>query len=239
MLQDAGYTVTQATPSQWAADSTAQFQGYAALVIGDPSTASSVLDRRLAPASLGTHLAERGVRERRGAGHRARAGRHVRREQPDHGCGRVRGGGLFLVRAQRDGPVRVAELRVLDRGGGHGRAAAERGGGHRHGGRAEGAGRPVLQRPGHGEHVGGRRGGHVRRVHQQFAGRRRRGPRRPARCRRRSIPGRPCSPRWRYDAAADATANFTASDGVTGQPYMLLGAPVQREHPGAGAIDRR
>ena len=29
-----------------------------------------------------------------------------------------------------------------------------------------------------------------------------------------------------YDAASDATANFTASDGATGQPYVLLGAPV-------------
>jgi len=29
-----------------------------------------------------------------------------------------------------------------------------------------------------------------------------------------------------YDAASDATANFTASDGATGQPYILLGAPV-------------
>lgn len=29
-----------------------------------------------------------------------------------------------------------------------------------------------------------------------------------------------------YDAASDVTANFTASDGVAGQPYVLLGAPV-------------
>jgi RHS repeat-associated protein len=29
-----------------------------------------------------------------------------------------------------------------------------------------------------------------------------------------------------YDTASDATANFTASDGVAGQPYILLGAPV-------------
>ncbi|MGH3157351.1 MAG: hypothetical protein ACRDNF_12340, partial [Streptosporangiaceae bacterium] len=28
-----------------------------------------------------------------------------------------------------------------------------------------------------------------------------------------------------YDAASDATANFTASDGTTGQPYILLGTP--------------
>jgi Domain of unknown function (DUF6531) len=29
-----------------------------------------------------------------------------------------------------------------------------------------------------------------------------------------------------YDAASDAAAKFTASDGVTGQPYVLLGTPV-------------
>jgi RHS repeat-associated protein len=29
-----------------------------------------------------------------------------------------------------------------------------------------------------------------------------------------------------YDSAADATANFTASDGITGQPYVLLGSPI-------------
>jgi trimeric autotransporter adhesin len=29
-----------------------------------------------------------------------------------------------------------------------------------------------------------------------------------------------------YDGATDATADFTASDGATGQPYVLLGAPV-------------
>ena len=29
-----------------------------------------------------------------------------------------------------------------------------------------------------------------------------------------------------YDAASDAAADFTASDGATGQPYVLLGAPV-------------
>ena len=29
-----------------------------------------------------------------------------------------------------------------------------------------------------------------------------------------------------YDSASDATVNFTASDGATGQPYVLLGAPV-------------
>jgi RHS repeat-associated protein len=32
-----------------------------------------------------------------------------------------------------------------------------------------------------------------------------------------------------YDSAADATGNFTASDGTTGQPYVLLGAPVSAE----------
>jgi RHS repeat-associated protein len=38
ILQNAGYAVTQATPAQWLGMSKAQFQGYAALVIGDPSS---------------------------------------------------------------------------------------------------------------------------------------------------------------------------------------------------------
>src|SRR5580658_909359 len=41
LLQAAGYSVTQATPSAWAGLSTAQFEGYAALVIGDPSAGGS------------------------------------------------------------------------------------------------------------------------------------------------------------------------------------------------------
>ena len=40
-LQAAGWTVTQQTPAQWVADSTATFKTYAVLVIGDPSTTSS------------------------------------------------------------------------------------------------------------------------------------------------------------------------------------------------------
>jgi len=39
-LQAAGYSVTQQTPEQWAADSTSSFEGFAALVIGDPSSGS-------------------------------------------------------------------------------------------------------------------------------------------------------------------------------------------------------
>jgi RHS repeat-associated protein len=40
VLQAAGYSVTQQTPAQWAADSTSYFEGFAALVIGDPSSGS-------------------------------------------------------------------------------------------------------------------------------------------------------------------------------------------------------
>ncbi|HUY48159.1 MAG TPA: DUF6531 domain-containing protein, partial [Streptosporangiaceae bacterium] len=40
ILQNAGYAVTQVTPTQWLAMTKAQFQGYAALVIGDPSSGS-------------------------------------------------------------------------------------------------------------------------------------------------------------------------------------------------------
>jgi RHS repeat-associated protein len=41
LLQNAGYTVTQATPSVWEGMSASQFEGYAALVIGDPSSGST------------------------------------------------------------------------------------------------------------------------------------------------------------------------------------------------------
>jgi hypothetical protein len=41
VLQNAGYTVTQATPSTWESMTAAQFETYAVLVIGDPSTTSS------------------------------------------------------------------------------------------------------------------------------------------------------------------------------------------------------
>ena len=51
VLQNAGYTVTQATPSQWAAMTKAQLQGYAALVIGDPSGSSC---SATVPGSLGS-----------------------------------------------------------------------------------------------------------------------------------------------------------------------------------------
>jgi hypothetical protein len=40
-LQAAGWSVDQATPAQWLADSAATFKSYAVLVIGDPSTTSS------------------------------------------------------------------------------------------------------------------------------------------------------------------------------------------------------
>src|SRR5271165_7107070 len=40
VLEAAGDSVTQQTPAQWAADSTAYFTGFAALVIGDPSSGS-------------------------------------------------------------------------------------------------------------------------------------------------------------------------------------------------------
>ncbi len=40
VLQDAGYSVTQVTPSAWEAMSASSFASYAALVIGDPSSGS-------------------------------------------------------------------------------------------------------------------------------------------------------------------------------------------------------
>src|ERR1700678_1154444 len=41
VLRNAGYTVTQATPSTWQSMSTSAFEQYAALVIGDPSVSGT------------------------------------------------------------------------------------------------------------------------------------------------------------------------------------------------------
>jgi RHS repeat-associated protein len=54
VLQGAGYTVTQVTPSAWAAMSAAQFAGYAALVIGDPSSGGSCSATLPTTGTLGT-----------------------------------------------------------------------------------------------------------------------------------------------------------------------------------------
>ena len=53
-LQAAGWTVTQATPSQWEADSASTFESYAVLVIGDPSTTSSCSTLTPTTATSGT-----------------------------------------------------------------------------------------------------------------------------------------------------------------------------------------
>ena len=53
-LQAAGWTVDQATPAQWLADSAATFKSYAVLVIGDPSTTSSCSALTPTTATSGT-----------------------------------------------------------------------------------------------------------------------------------------------------------------------------------------
>ena len=53
-LQSAGWTVDQATPAQWLADSAATFKSYAVLVIGDPSTTSSCSTLTPTTATSGT-----------------------------------------------------------------------------------------------------------------------------------------------------------------------------------------
>jgi RHS repeat-associated protein len=53
-LQAAGWTVDQATPAQWLADSAATFKSYAVLVIGDPSTTSSCSTLTPTTATSGT-----------------------------------------------------------------------------------------------------------------------------------------------------------------------------------------
>ena len=53
-LQATGWTVTQATPAQWEADSASTFETYAVLVIGDPSTTSSCSTLMPTTATSGT-----------------------------------------------------------------------------------------------------------------------------------------------------------------------------------------
>jgi RHS repeat-associated protein len=53
-LQAAGWSVTQATPAQWLADSASTFKSYAVLVIGDPSTTSSCSTLTPTTATSGT-----------------------------------------------------------------------------------------------------------------------------------------------------------------------------------------
>ena len=54
VLANAGYTVTQATPSTWQAMSASQFEGYAALVIGDPSGGGTCSSLTQTTSTLGT-----------------------------------------------------------------------------------------------------------------------------------------------------------------------------------------
>jgi RHS repeat-associated protein len=54
LLQNAGYAVTQVTPSTWAGMSASQFESYAALVIGDPSSGGSCSTTIPTTGTLGT-----------------------------------------------------------------------------------------------------------------------------------------------------------------------------------------
>lgn len=53
-LQASGWSVTQATPAQWEADSASTFKSYGVLVIGDPSTTSSCSTLTPTTATTGT-----------------------------------------------------------------------------------------------------------------------------------------------------------------------------------------
>jgi len=54
VLQNAGYSVTQVTPSTWQGMSASQFDGYAALVIGDPSSGGTCSSLTPTTGTLGT-----------------------------------------------------------------------------------------------------------------------------------------------------------------------------------------
>jgi hypothetical protein len=84
VLQNVGYTVTQATPSTWQTMSASQFEGYAALVIGDPSSGGTCSSLTPDHQHAGHHLAGRGEREPRRAGHRAGPARHHGGEHAGH-----------------------------------------------------------------------------------------------------------------------------------------------------------
>jgi hypothetical protein len=73
--------------------------------------------------------------------------------------------------------------------------------------------------------VGGELGRHVRRGHERLAG--------AGAWTSTGCPVQEAFSSWpamltpvAFDAGSDVTANFTASDGVSGQPYVLLGHPV-------------
>ena len=225
VLQNAGYAVTQVTPSAWAGMSQAQFQSYAALVIGDPSTGGTcsqslpatgtlgtawqaavtgdIAVLGTAPALAGTADADTLVEDAAGY---AAAG---------YSASSQAGTGLYLsLNCAYSLTATAAAVGLLN--GVQGIQAA--GGVMVTGGQA--CGDPGTVNAWEAEAAGTFAG---------FASSALGAGSWPS----PACPVEEAFDSWpamftpvAYDAASDAAADFTASDGQTGQPYILLGAPV-------------
>lgn len=239
-LQAAGWTVDQATPAQWLADSAATFKSYAVLVIGDPSTTSScsaltpstatsgtdaigttwqsvvsgnVAVLGTAPAAAGTTAANNLVTA--AAGYAA----------ANYASGAGTGLYVSLNCEYKTEAVKTA-VPLLNGVEGIGTA----GGLAVRGGLAcSDAGTVNKWEASAAGTFGAVTSGSLAAGQWTSAG----------------CPVQEAFNSWpamftpaAFDAAPDATANFTASDGVSGQPYVLLGQPVSSATaalaPGAG-----
>jgi RHS repeat-associated protein len=229
-LQAVGWTVDQATPAQWLADSASTFKSYAVLVIGDPSTTSScsaltpttatsgtdaigttwqsavsgnVAVLGTAPAAAGSAAASSLVTASAGyaaAGYSSSAGT---------------GTGLY-VSLNCEYKTAAAKTAVPLLAGVEGIGAA--GGLSVQGGLSCSDGGTVNKwEAGAAGTFGAVTSGSLGTGSWTSPG----------------CPVQEAFSSWpamftpaAFDAAPDATANFTASDGVSGQPYVLLGQPV-------------
>lgn len=228
VLEGAGYSVTQATPSTWESMTKAQFQSYAALVIGDPSTsggcstltpttATSGTDALgtawqsavtgdvavlgTAPAAAGTTAADNLVT--------AAVGYAAARYASGSGTG-------LYVSLNCEFKTAAAKTAMPLLNGVEGIGAA--------GGLAVGGGLSCSD------------AGTVNKWEASAAGTFGAVTSDSLGTGSWTSPGCPVQEAFSswpamftplaYDAASDVTDNFTASDGVSGQPYVLLGHPV-------------
>jgi RHS repeat-associated protein len=233
VLQAAGYTVTQATPSVWEGMSASQFEQYAALVIGDPSSGGSCSALTPTTATSGSdaigtawqgavsgNLAVIGTAPARPGGSAAGSlisdsvGYAAAKYNSAASGTSSSGTGLYVsLNCEYSGAAAGTSVPLLN--GVQGIGAA--GGVSVQGGLA-------CSDPGTVNRweaaAPGTFGGFTSADLAASAW--------PSSC-----PVEEAFGRWpaeftpvAYDGASDATANFTASDGQDGQPYILLGAPV-------------